>query len=134
MGDEAGGMNATVNRVVRYFLDMGFYPGEVELGRDLQRRRLTLAITSYALLCLGLFCRQCIDIRKEPLEFSFANLRWGIFIASLVVAVAIFAPFTSWFNKKFRDPSWEHVMWAFSFGFFVNLSNAVDLTKALSQL
>jgi hypothetical protein len=126
-------MNATANRVVRYFLDLGFYPGEVELGTGLQRKRLAWLITVYVLLFLGLSCRQWIDLKQEPVKFSVANLQLGVFVASAVVAIALFPPFTAWFNKRFRKPSWEQVMWAFSFGFLVNLSNVVDLTKFLSR-
>jgi hypothetical protein len=42
------------------------------------------------------------------------------------MAIALFPLFTEWFNKKRRKPSWEHVLWAFSYGFFVNLS--IDAT------
>lgn len=111
-----------MNRVSRYFLDLGFYPGQVELGAGLARKRLIWTIAVYLLLFSGFLSRQCIDISKTPIEVSVSNLRWTVVGASALVALALIAPFTRWFNKKRRKPSWEHVLWAFSFGFFVNLS------------
>jgi len=114
-----------VNRGFRYFLDLGFYPGRVELGASLARRRLMWSVSAYFLLFSGLLSQQCIDIRKTPIAVSANNLQWPMLGASAVVAIALFPLFTERFNKKRRKPSWEHVLWAFSFGFFVNLSSNI---------
>lgn len=122
-------MNSTVSRAAHYFLDLGFYPGQIEFGAGLPRKRLLWSIAVYLLLFLGLLSQQCTDVSKVPIVFSVGNLRWTVLIASAVVAVALFPLFTRWFNKKRRKPSWEHVLWAFSFGFFVNLSTNVIWKK-----
>lgn len=118
-------MNAPVARVSRYFLDLGFYPGQIELGGRLTRKRLAWSISAYLLLFFGLFCQQCIDINTVPIRFSPKNAHWAVFAGSAIVGVALFPLFTYWFNRKRKEPSWEHVLWAFSFGFFVNLSSKV---------
>jgi hypothetical protein len=113
----------------RYFLDLGFHPGEIEFGTGLPRKRLLWSLAVYGLLFLGLFSQQCINIRKAPIEFSLINLQWNVLGGSAIVAIALFPIFTHWFNIKRRRPSWEHVLWAFSFGFFVNLSSNVIWKK-----
>jgi len=126
-------MTAIFRQAVTYFLNLGFYPGQLELGsRGLQRRRIWWDVSAYALLVLGLIGKQCIDLTRVPLQFAVANLKSGAFVASLIVGVALFPPFMHWFNKRRVKPSWEHVLWAFSFGFFVNLS--ANLSKLLLKL
>jgi hypothetical protein len=109
-------------RIARYYLDLGFYSGRIEFGPSVMTRRLTWALASYLLLVAGLICQQAIDLSRRPLIFSLPY-DWRVFVASAIVGVALFAPFTRWFTKRRPRPSWEHVLWAFSFGFFVNLSS-----------
>ncbi len=118
-------MNAILPQAWRYFLDLGFYPGQIEFGGSLPRKRLIWSVAVYLLLFFGLFSQQCIDLRKVPIEFSVNNLQGKVLFGSAVVAIALFPVFTHWFNSKRRNPSWEHILWAFSFGFFVNLSSNV---------
>jgi RsiW-degrading membrane proteinase PrsW (M82 family) len=87
------------------------------------------SLSAYLLLFFGLFSQQCVDFRKIPIEVSVQNLQWKVLLGSAVVAVALFPLFTHWFNSKRKKPSWEHVLWAFSFGFFVNLSSKVIWAK-----
>lgn len=114
-------MSSVVSRVGRYFLDLGFYGDQIELGPELQHRRLYWSLAAYGLLVLGLLSQQAIDLTRRPLQFS-AALDWGVVAPTAIVGVALFAPFMHWLTRKRRKPSWEHVWWAFSFGFFVNLS------------
>jgi hypothetical protein len=116
-------MKSAWDGVTRYFLNLGFYSGETELGPHLQMQRLAWSLTAYLLLVLGLLGQQCVNLTNKPIRLSLASLEWPVFAASAVVGVALFPLFMSWFNKKLRQPSWEHVLWAFSFGFFVNLSS-----------
>jgi hypothetical protein len=112
-----------MNSLSKYFLNLGFYSGQIELGRDLQQRRLAWSLSAYGLLVLGLLGQQCVNLANKPIQFSVANLQWPVFVASAIAGVALFPPFMFWFNKKRHQPSWEHVLWAFSFGFFINLSS-----------
>jgi hypothetical protein len=119
----------TSNSVKRYFLNLNFYPGQIEFGPELARKRLLWTISVYALLATGMLAQQVIDLTRHPLAIDLRNLSWNTFLASAVVALALLPPFMRWFNRKFPKPSYEHVIWAFSFGFFVNLS-----TNTLSKL
>jgi hypothetical protein len=110
---------------MNYLLNLNFYPGELTFGPSLQRKRLYWTFCSYMLLALGILARQCVPISAFPLTFSFSNMRPSVALASLIVATALFPPFTRWFNKQIKKPSWPQVLWAFSFGFFVDLSNKV---------
>ena len=106
-------------------LDLGFYPDQVELGSGLGRQRVYWTCTSFALLLAGIFSRQCIKLPPPPpLEFSLNNFRTSVFAASFLVAFALIGPFLRWFNRRKRKPSWEHIFWAFTFGFFLDLSTA----------
>jgi hypothetical protein len=116
-------MNSSVRRVVRYFTDLGFYPGQIEFGAGLVWRRLIWSLSAYCLLLLGLLAQQSIDLSSRPIRLSTQNLQISVIVASAIVAVALFRPFMHWFNRKRQQPSWEHVLWAFSFGFFINLSS-----------
>jgi hypothetical protein len=116
-------MNSLLDGLSQYFLNLGFYPGQAELGEDLQWQRLAWSLAAYALLVLGLFGQQAVNLTNRPIQISMANLQWQVFAASAIAGLALFPPFMSWFNKKRHEPSWEHVLWAFSFGFFVNLSS-----------
>jgi hypothetical protein len=115
-------MSDLLGRVGRYFGDLGFYPDQIEFGPGLPQRRLVWSLTAYVLLLLGILAQQTIDLGKKPLNPSWHNLTWPMLLASAVVAFALFPPFMAWFNRKRKKPSWEHILWAFSFGFFVNLS------------
>ena len=82
-------------------------------------------ISAYVLLFLGLFSHQCIDLGRKPIEFSTSNVRLSVLAASAVLAIALFPAFIHWFNHKRKQPSWEHILWAFSFGFFIDLSSTL---------
>jgi hypothetical protein len=124
-------------RAKRYLLNLNFYPGQIEFGPDLSRKRLIWTMSVYALLAIGLVAQQAIDLTRHPLTIDWTNLSWNTLLASAVVALALLPPFMRWFNRKFPRPSYEHAIWTFSFGFFVNLStNAMSklVTKALFRV
>jgi hypothetical protein len=104
---------------MRYFLDLGFWPRRVELGQSLVGARGRWTLASYGLLTLGLFARQWTAFPAVRLDL--ANFNVSVFLASVVIATAIFPPFMVWFNRKVEEPGWPQVLWAFSFGFFVDL-------------
>jgi len=114
---------------MNYLLNLNFYPDQITLGPGLARKRLYWTVCSYLLLILGILARQCIPLASSPLSFSVKNIKLAVVFASVVLATALFPPFTRWFNRRIKTPSWPHVLWAFSFGFFIDLS-----TKALAGL
>lgn len=117
-------------------LDLGFYPGEVELGSALPRQRLYWTCASFLLLVAGIFFRQCMRLPPPPpLSFSLENFQVGVAVGSLLLAFAMFGPFLRWFNRRKSEPSWEHVLWAFTFGFFCgsSIEGVVHLMRFLPR-
>jgi hypothetical protein len=111
--------------MLNYFANLDFYPDRVELGPGLMRKRLYWTVTSFLLLASGIFFRQCIgSLKTGNLDFSLSNFRLTVAIASSVVALAVFPPYMRWFNRRVREASWGQVLWAFSFGFFVDLASS----------
>jgi hypothetical protein len=107
---------------MRYITNLEYLWDQRSFGPDLQRRRKLLTLSSYALLCFGLFSRQITDFPTVNLRVQ--NITWPVLIASLLIGLAIFPPVMRYLNKQRRKPSWEHTLTAFSAGFFVDLSNA----------
>ena len=108
----------------KYFLDLDFYPDRVELGPHLQSVRALWTLSAYLLLSFGVFSKQCVRFTPPPAKFGWANVELQVLVASLVIGLALFPLWMKWLNKKRRKPNWEHVLWAFSFGFFIDLSTA----------
>jgi hypothetical protein len=105
---------------MRYFSNLEFLPDKIDLGASEIRRRWTLV--AYIAFCLGIFARQIIPYPKVIVEAT--NLRWECLLASFIIGLALFPPVMRWFNSRRRKPSVEHVVTAFSFGFFVDLASA----------
>lgn len=105
---------------MRYFTNLEFLPDEVDLGSSVSRRRWTA--TAYVAFCLGIFARQLIPYPRVVVES--ANLRWSCLLASFIIGLALFPPVIRWLNVRRRKPSVEHVVTAFSFGFFVDLASS----------
>lgn len=109
---------------MNYFTNLEFLPAqsldEVELGRSNRRQRWTAA--TYALFCLGIFSRQIIAFPR--VEFAMANVRWSVLAASFIIGLALFPPVMRWLNRRRTRPSIEHVLTAFSTGFFIDLAAA----------
>jgi hypothetical protein len=120
-------MSGLVGRASAYLLDFGFFPDRVELGPNLQRRRMLWAATAYLLFWLGVFSRRCITL--NPVDFKLENLKWTILVATFCISLALFPWLMRWFNRRWKRPSWEHVIWAYSLGFFAEFS-----TDAVGQL
>jgi hypothetical protein len=111
-----------MDKLISYLLNLGFYPGRLDLGPDLRAGRLWWSLMAYFLLVLGLLSQQCTNLANHPIELSLSNLNWSVLAASSICGIALFPPMMVWFNKKAREPSWRHLLWAFSFGFFIDLS------------
>jgi hypothetical protein len=105
-----------------YFLNLGFYPAVVELGGDIQSKRILWTLMSYLVLSSGIFCRQCISLSPPPLNFQTGNLHGSVMAASFILGLALLPPCMRWLNRKRIEPNWEQVLWSFSFGFFVDTS------------
>jgi hypothetical protein len=105
---------------MRYFSNLEFLPDEVELGASTTRRRWTIA--AYVTFCLGIFARQLIPYPQVLVQSD--NLRWSALAASFIIGLALFPPVMRWLNTRRRKPSGEHLVTAFSFGFFVDLASA----------
>jgi hypothetical protein len=104
---------------VRYFTNLEFYADRTELGSGLQRRRNWLLVLMYALLSLGIFAHEAVDIPSV----SFKTVHWATLGASFVIGLALLPPIIRWINKRRKKPSFEQVLTAFSVGFFVDLSS-----------
>jgi len=118
---------------INYFLNLDFYPGEIDFGA-LESKRLRWTLSAYGLLVLGLFCQQVTDLRRMPITVKLENVHWGVFIASMIVALALLPPFMRWLNNRHKNPSFIHVLWAFTVGFFVNLSTNVFASAIAKHL
>ena len=77
-------------------------------------------VTAYFLFWLGVFSRRCISL--NPVDLGLENLKWTIVVATFFVSLALVPLLMRWFNRKWKRPSWEHVIWAYSLGFFIDLS------------
>jgi hypothetical protein len=103
-----------INRAINHFADFGFYPEKTPLGG----LSLLPVLGIYAAVALGMFLRRlsafpAIDVRPE-------NLRAGVFIGSIIIALVITPPLMQWISKRHQGrPSWEHVAWSLAYGFFL---------------
>jgi len=115
---------------MNYFTNLEFLPEEslddVQLGRNQQRRRWTAA--TYVLFSLGIFSRQITAFPK--VDVAVANIRWSVLAASFVIGLALFPPVMRWLNRRRKRPSFEHVLTAFSIGFFIDLAAAGSVMAA----
>jgi hypothetical protein len=108
----------------RYFTDLGFLPAveqkDLTLGAAAARRRWTLL--AYLAFSAGIFARQLVPFPRVVAEY--ANLRWSTLAGSLIIGLALFPPLMKWINSKRRKPSAQHLVSAFSYGFFIDLAAA----------
>lgn len=104
---------------LRYFTNLEFYADTTELGSGTQTRRNWLTAFMYMLLSLGIFAQEAVDIASV----SFKPVHWATLGASFVIGLALLPPLIRWLNRKRRVPSLEHVLTAFSVGFFIDLSS-----------
>jgi len=122
-------------RILRYFTDLGFLWTETKYGTgpgSVQSKRTQLTIAAYVFFSLGLFGRQITAFPKVIIAFE--NISWSVAIASFVIGSAVFPLVMNRLNKARPRPSFEHVLTAFSMGFFVDLSNEKLLAPLLRKL
>ena len=103
--------------LARYFTNLEFNPGDIALGRA-SRRAWTCA--AYAAFCAGIFSRQLVAYPK--IEFVQANMTYGVAGASCLVGIAVFPVIIRWFNRLRTKASVEHLVFAYSSGFFIDLT------------
>jgi hypothetical protein len=122
-------------RFLRYFTDLGFLWTKTNYGSgrgSVQSKRTELTIAAYIFFSLGLFGRQITAFPK--VRIAFENINWSVAIASFVIGLAVFPLVMNRLNKARPRPSFEHMLIAFSMGFFVDLSNEKLLAPLLSKL
>jgi hypothetical protein len=112
-------MSNEIVRVSRYILNLGFAPDKIELGGA--SLRMAWTVGAYLLLVAGIITRQ--NFCLGPVRICIDHLDWRVVAGSAVLGLAIFPVMMRWFNRKFRQPSWEHILFAFSIGFFLDLSS-----------
>jgi hypothetical protein len=86
-----------------------------------RREELLWEIACWLLLTLGVFLRKAIVI--ATLGWDRGNLTLGAFLASAVIALAVFPPFMKWFNHRRPGASLGNFATAFAFGFFLDLAS-----------
>jgi hypothetical protein len=111
------------SRLKSYFIEMDFYYNEQILGSSFIENKKKWTVAVYALTCAGIFCRQITNFPKVDINFN--NLKWTVFIASLIFGFAILPVVMRWISSKNPKPSFEHVISAFGIGFFVDFTDNV---------
>src|ERR1051326_6911537 len=116
------GFSCQMNRAYTYFTDLGFLGSreQIELGPTVTQLRLLWTAGVYVLSSLGIFCRHYIDLPHLRLQAPFSA---SVLAASFIVGLALLPLPMKWFNSKRAKPNWEHVLFAFSFGFFIHLAS-----------
>lgn len=107
---------------MRYLENLEFLPDDIELGSTIQARRRKWTLAAYLVFCCGILGRQVT--RFPNVDLNLENMRTGVMAASLIIGLALFPPVMRWLNRKRRKPSWDHIVTAFSVGFFVDLSSS----------
>jgi hypothetical protein len=113
-----------VKGIIRNLFDLGFYPDptrSVYLGGELSWKHIAWDIVSWLSLSFGIFLRQGL-VLAERLDWTLERLSWGVFLASVVVGLAVFRVFMKWFNRHRPKPGLVHIASPFAFGFFLNLA------------
>jgi hypothetical protein len=115
------------NRIRNYF-GLGFVltPASPELPlmlgkkRPSRRREVLWATAAWFLLACGIFLRKALVILD--VSWNASRLTPGTFLASGVIAFAVFPPFMLWFRKRRPKVGLEHFATPFAFGFFLDLA------------
>jgi hypothetical protein len=108
-----------------YLLNLEFVFGDERdkpvYGRRSRLNKAAPAIVVYVLLALGIFCRQ---ITKFPVvDLNVENIRWSVFLASLIIGFALLPPVIRWINRGGKKLSAIQITTAFSIGFLIDLSS-----------
>jgi Kef-type K+ transport system membrane component KefB len=104
----------------------------LKLGKKRRGSRTNLLqeLACWLLLTCGIFLRKALML--VDLNWVDASLTPRAFLASAVIALAVFPPFMRWFNRSRPRPTLESLATAFAFGFFLNLA-ALAAHKILPQ-
>ncbi|HEX8456370.1 MAG TPA: hypothetical protein VF656_03530 [Pyrinomonadaceae bacterium] len=121
-----------MSRFLNYFTNFEFYWDRRTFGASLQRKRKAWTLAVYILLSLGIFSRQITAFPK--VDINIANVRVPVLAASFIIGLALLPPVMRWISKKVKQPKWEHVLSAFSIGFFIDLTNDVLISKVFTSL
>ena len=113
---------------LHYFGDLNFLWDQRTFGPTLAHKRALYALGSYLLLSLGIFARQITAFPK--VDINTANIRGAVLLASFIIGLALFPPMMRFFNKKNKQPGFEHVILAFGIGFFVDLASGKVIAPA----
>ena len=113
---------------VASFLDLGFMPASTEpdvplmLGtkQPSRRQREIWQAASWMFVTCGIFLRKGLIVTE--LTWMSDRLTVKAFLASAVIALAVFRPFMRWFNKYRPTFGFEHFAASFGFGFFLDLA------------
>ncbi len=118
--------------ILRKVLDLGFYTEVLEqrAGNQaapaiahLRTRKIRTGadwaweIACWLLMAIGIFTRQAMVLGSH-VDFDMTRFSIRIFLASLVLALAVFAPFMKWLNKKSARRGLLKIALPFGFGFF----------------
>src|SRR6516225_9111519 len=77
------------------------------LGKRSNRRREILSATAaWLLLACGIFFRKAVVVLD--VSWNTSRLTLGTFLASLVIAFAVFPPFMLWFRRRRPKVGLEH--------------------------
>ena len=134
MGSHVSKGLSVVNRVSTYFTDLGFLGSrdDIELGPTAAQLRLLWTVGVYVMSSLGIFSRHYIDVRH--LRMRQDPFVGSVLAASFIIGLALLPLPMKWFNSKRRRPNWEHVLFAFSFGFFVDLASTTLAGQVISAI
>lgn len=126
-------MSATLADRIRNYFGLGFVSASTSpdlplmLGKRRQSRREEVfwAMSAWLLLACGIFFRRALVILDVC--WNVTSLTPATFLASAVIALAVFPPFMLWFKKRRPRVNLEHFATPFAFGFFLDLA-AVSTT------
>lgn len=93
--------------------------------RPPRSQSLQWEFSCWLLMTAGIFLRKAMVV--ADLGWVHANLSFGAFLASAVIALAVFPPFMKWFNHRRPGSGLAHYATAFTFGFFVDLARLTTL-------
>lgn len=119
---------------VAKFFDLGFMPASTDpdvplmLGKrqPSRRQRDLWQLASWIFVTCGIFLRKGLVITE--LSWMSDRLTLKAFLASSVIALAIFRPFMRWFNKRRPRFGFEHFAASFGFGFSLDLATVAAQT------
>ncbi len=85
-------------------------------------KRFWWTIFVFVLLALGIYVKQNM-VLLPTVTFNGDHMDWHVALGAVFVALALFPFFMRTFNKLFPNPSLWHALFAFSIGFFSDLSS-----------